>query len=123
VHWPGCNAASARPNYRSRSDAALPPSRSRHKDQSRNSPLEKTKKQPQIFIFKIGVGFNALTKAEFIRRAGLMRTETGWTLRCWPGMLWAGSATISSPIADTVEAAYLSGLRAATQARHILDAG
>jgi len=32
-------------------------------------------------------------------------------------LLWAGAATESSPIAETVEAAYLSGLRAASEAR------
>ena len=32
----------------------------------------------------------------------------------------AGAATESSPIAETVEAAYLSGLRAASEARTLL---
>ncbi len=36
-------------------------------------------------------------------------------------LLWAGSATESSPIAETVEAAYLSGLRAASQASRLLS--
>ena len=31
-------------------------------------------------------------------------------------LLWAGAATVSSPIAETVEAAYLSGQRAAAEA-------
>ena len=35
-------------------------------------------------------------------------------------LLWAGSATESSPIAETVEAAYLSGLRAAGEVRALL---
>jgi len=35
-------------------------------------------------------------------------------------LLWAGAATESSPIAETVEAAYLSGLRAAGEARRLL---
>ena len=37
-------------------------------------------------------------------------------------LLWAGAATESSPIAETVEAAYLSGLRAASEARVLLEA-
>jgi len=37
-------------------------------------------------------------------------------------LLWAGSATESSPIAETVEAAYLSGLRAAREVRAMLGA-
>jgi len=37
-------------------------------------------------------------------------------------LLWAGSATESFPIAETVEAAYLSGLRAASEARARLGA-
>ena len=36
-------------------------------------------------------------------------------------LLWAGSATESSPIAETVEAAYLRGLRAAAEARRLLS--
>jgi monoamine oxidase len=36
-------------------------------------------------------------------------------------LLWAGAATESSPIAETVEAAYLSGLRAASQASRLLS--
>ena len=39
-------------------------------------------------------------------------------------LFWAGSATESHPVADTVEAAYLSGLRAARQvSAHLRDAG
>jgi len=37
-------------------------------------------------------------------------------------LLWAGAATESSPIAETVEAAYLSGLRAAGEVRVLLEA-
>jgi monoamine oxidase len=36
-------------------------------------------------------------------------------------LLWAGAATESSPIAETVEAAYLSGLRAALEVRALLE--
>jgi monoamine oxidase len=36
-------------------------------------------------------------------------------------LMWAGAATESSPIAETVEAAYLSGLRAASEARRFLS--
>ena len=35
-------------------------------------------------------------------------------------LLWAGAATESSPIAETVEAAYLSGLRSAGEVRELL---
>ena len=35
-------------------------------------------------------------------------------------LLWAGAATESSPIAETVEAAYLSGLRTAGEVRALL---
>ena len=38
-------------------------------------------------------------------------------------LFWAGSATETTPIAETVEAAYLSGLRAAGEARRFLDGG
>jgi monoamine oxidase len=36
-------------------------------------------------------------------------------------LMWAGAATESSPIAETVEAAYLSGLRAASEALRFLS--
>ena len=36
-------------------------------------------------------------------------------------LLWAGAATETSPIAETVEAAYISGLRAAAEARRLLS--
>jgi monoamine oxidase len=36
-------------------------------------------------------------------------------------LMWAGAATESSPIAETVEAAYLSGLRAASEVRRFLS--
>jgi len=35
-------------------------------------------------------------------------------------LLWTGAATESSPIAETVEAAYLSGLRSAGEVRELL---
>jgi monoamine oxidase len=38
-------------------------------------------------------------------------------------LFWAGSATESTPIAATVEAAYLSGLRAAAEIRALLERG
>ena len=47
------------------------------------------------------------------RGAALARCDTG-------SLIWAGSATVSSPVADTVEAAYLSGLRAARDASAVL---
>lgn len=46
-------------------------------------------------------------------REALAAADTG-------ALLWAGAATESAPIAETVEAAYLSGLRAARQARELL---
>jgi monoamine oxidase len=49
-------------------------------------------------------------------RAALAAPDTG-------ALLWAGSATVWSPVADTVEAAYLSGLRAARQASTVLTTG
>src|SRR5581483_5600809 len=48
-------------------------------------------------------------------RAALAAPDSG-------ALLWAGSATVSSPVADTVEAAYLSGIRAAREASSILTA-
>jgi monoamine oxidase len=47
-------------------------------------------------------------------RAALAAPVTG-------ALLWAGSATVWSPVADTVEAAYLSGLRAADEVRALVD--
>jgi len=49
-------------------------------------------------------------------RRRLAAAETG-------ALLWAGSATVSSPIAETVEAAYLSGRRAAAEAMLLLNGG
>jgi monoamine oxidase len=49
-------------------------------------------------------------------RARLAAADTG-------RLFWAGSATESTPIASTVEAAYLSGLRAAAEARAWLEHG
>jgi monoamine oxidase len=53
-------------------------------------------------------GFTFLPPRAGDARAGLAEPDTG-------ALVWAGSATVSRPIADTVEAAYLSGLRAADQ--------
>src|SRR6185437_7676695 len=60
-------------------------------------------------------GYTYLPPGALGARTALAAPDTG-------ALLWAGSATTGSPIADTVEAAYLSGLRAAGQARHLLDA-
>ena len=49
-------------------------------------------------------------------RARLAAPDTG-------ALFWAGSATVTSPIAASVEAAYLSGLRAADEARRFLETG
>jgi monoamine oxidase len=46
-------------------------------------------------------------------RGRLAAADTG-------ALFWAGSATESTPIAATVEAAYLSGLRAAAEVRALL---
>ena len=62
----------------------------------------------------------ALGGYTFVRRGGagarqrLAAADTG-------SLFWAGSATVSSPIAETVEAAYLSGLRAATEVRALME--
>jgi hypothetical protein len=47
-------------------------------------------------------------------RGRLAAADTG-------ALFWAGSATERSPIAATVEAAYLSGLRAAGEAHVFLE--
>jgi monoamine oxidase len=49
-------------------------------------------------------------------RGALAANDTG-------ALIWAGSATAWRPVADTVEAAYLSGLRAARQASQVLLGG
>lgn len=58
-------------------------------------------------------GYTFLPAGAVGARAGLAAPDTG-------ALLWAGSATVWSPVADTVEAAYLSGLRAARQATALL---
>jgi monoamine oxidase len=58
-------------------------------------------------------GYTYLPPGAVGARAALGTADTG-------PLLWAGSATAWHPVADTVEAAYLSGLRAARQAIAIL---
>jgi len=58
-------------------------------------------------------GYTFLPPGSVGARAGLAAPDTG-------ALFWAGSATVWSPVADTVEAAYLSGLRAARQASAVL---
>ncbi len=58
-------------------------------------------------------GYTFLPPGSVGARAGLAAPDTG-------ALFWAGSATVWSPVADTVEAAYLSGLRAARQAGAVL---
>jgi monoamine oxidase len=53
-------------------------------------------------------GYTFLPPGAADARARLAASDTG-------ALVWAGSATVSSPIADTVEAAYLSGLQAADE--------
>jgi monoamine oxidase len=59
-------------------------------------------------------GYTYLPPSAVGARAALAAADTG-------ALLWAGSATTWRPVADTVEAAFLSGLRAADQARRILE--
>lgn len=61
-------------------------------------------------------GYTFLPPGSVGARARLAEPDTG-------ALLWAGSATAWTPVADTVEAAYLSGLRAARQASAILSVG
>lgn len=61
-------------------------------------------------------GYTFLPPGAVGTRAALAAPDTG-------ALLWAGSATVSSPVADTVEAAYLSGIRAAREASSILTQG
>jgi monoamine oxidase len=61
-------------------------------------------------------GYTFLPPGAVGARAALAAPDTG-------ALFWAGSATAWSPVADTVEAAYLSGLRAAQQAQRALDPG
>jgi monoamine oxidase len=59
-------------------------------------------------------GYTFLPPGAVGARAALAAPTTG-------ALFWAGSATAWSPVADTVEAAYLSGLRAAREAGAALD--
>jgi monoamine oxidase len=59
-------------------------------------------------------GYTFLPPGAVGARAALAAPDTG-------ALVWAGSATIWSPVADTVEAAYLSGLRAARESSAILN--
>lgn len=61
-------------------------------------------------------GYTFLPPGAVGARAALAAPDTG-------ALFWAGSATSWSPVADTVEAAYLSGLRAARQASQLLRDG
>jgi len=58
-------------------------------------------------------GYTFLPPGAVGARQQLGASDTG-------ALVWAGSATVSRPVADTVEAAYLSGLTAARQASVIL---
>lgn len=58
-------------------------------------------------------GYTYLPPGAVGARAQLAAADTG-------ALVWAGSATVRSPVADTVEAAYLSGLRAAREASGFL---
>lgn len=58
-------------------------------------------------------GYTYLPPGAAGARNALAAPDTG-------ALIWAGAATISSPIADTVEAAYLSGLRAARAALAVI---
>jgi monoamine oxidase len=59
-------------------------------------------------------GYTFLPPGAMGARAALAAPTTG-------ALFWAGSATVWNPVADTVEAAYLSGLRAAGQARAAME--
>jgi monoamine oxidase len=61
-------------------------------------------------------GYTFLRPGGIGARRRLAAADTG-------ALFWAGSATESTPIAATVEAAYLSGLRAAAEVRTVLDRG
>ena len=60
-----------------------------------------------------GGGYTYLPPGAVGAREVLAARDTG-------ALVWAGAATVSTPIADTVGAAYLSGLRAAGEASAIL---
>ena len=61
-------------------------------------------------------GYTYLPAGTLGARAALAAADTG-------RLLWAGAATVSSPIADTVEAAFRSGLRAAREASALVRGG
>jgi len=61
-------------------------------------------------------GYTFLPPGSVGTRAALAAANTG-------ALIWAGAATEWNPVADTVEAAYLSGLRAARQACTVLSGG
>jgi monoamine oxidase len=61
-------------------------------------------------------GYTYLPPGSVGARSRLAEPDTG-------ALFWAGSATSWRPVADTVEAAYLSGLRASRQASRILVSG
>jgi len=61
-------------------------------------------------------GYTFLRPGAVGARAALAASDTG-------ALAWAGSATQWSPVADTVEAAYLSGLRSARQVSLMLSGG
>jgi hypothetical protein len=60
-----------------------------------------------------GGGYTYLPTGAIGARAALAAADTG-------ALLWAGGATAWSPVADTVEAAHLSGLAAARRASDLL---
>ena len=60
-------------------------------------------------------GYTFLPPGAVGARGALAASDTG-------SLFWAGSATAWQPVADTVEAAYLSGLRAAREATRLLTA-
>jgi monoamine oxidase len=61
-------------------------------------------------------GYSFLLPGGTGARERLAAADTG-------ALFWAGSATASTPVAETVEAAYLSGLRAAAEVRRFLETG
>lgn len=65
--------------------------------------------------FALG-GYTFLRPGGSGARERLAASDTG-------ALVWAGSATQSQPVAASVEAAYLSGLRAAALAGRLVDAG
>jgi monoamine oxidase len=61
-------------------------------------------------------GYTFLRPGAVGARGALAAADTG-------ALFWAGAATVWQPVADTVEAAYLSGLRAAREASRMLSSG